>query len=107
MVEVSGLDGLRLLLMRCPKCGQHGVVVSYNRGGLYRVAMNVWTKAEVWDLHDRLLNAGGDYQYGFVGELQGASYLVDDFGPGQLTGLTVFMYNLDVPAPCEDMESAN
>lgn len=104
---VGGRSGLRLMLVCCPRCGQHGVVVSYSRGSKFRAFHNVWTVNEVRDLHERLLIDGGNYQHGFMGELERADYLVDDYYPNELTGLTGLMFTLGVPAPCIEQVSVN
>lgn len=99
---VGGLSvgGLRLLLICCPRCGQHGVVVSYCRGSRFRAFNNVWTISEARSYHDRLLADGGTVQLGFMGELERADYLMDDYYPNELGDLSMLMCTLGVLAPC-------
>lgn len=100
--DMSGPNGLCLRLMRCPLCGQHGVVTIYRRYETCRFMLHVWTVTEAQELHERLLAAGGDHQYGFLGELESADYLVDDYYPNEVTGLTGLMFTLGVRAPCKE-----
>lgn len=97
---MGGQNGLRLVLYQCPTCGKHGVVVVFRRGSRLRFVMDVWTFNEAKELHDRLVNAGGDIQMGFLGELERADYLVDDYYPNELTGLSGLMWTLGVPPVC-------
>lgn len=96
----QAMNGLRLALTRCPLCGDHGVVGIYYRGGP-RVLCSIWGQKEALELHQRLLADGGDYQLGFMGELEVADYLREDGFQDELNWTGGFLLSLGVQPACK------